>query len=200
MPHSLLTPPTEEPITLAQAKQWMKVDYSDDDEIIELLISAARRYVEAETRRLLPTQVWRLTRTQWPLWYRFAVPLCPVNGISAVQVRDAAGVFQSVSPALLALENGGGGGFIHIIGQVPTPALNMPGGIQIDLNCGYGDAADVPEPLRHAILMLVAYWYEHRAATETETTRTKRFDSLMLSGLVPDSVPALIAPFKVYRL
>ncbi len=200
MPHILLTPPTSEPVTLAQAKDWLKVDSTEDDEILALLITAARRYVEAETRRLLPAQTWRMTRSAWPQWYRIAVPLCPVNSIVAVRVRDGAGVFQPVPLARFMLDNGQNGGFIFVDGTVPSPQLALPSGIQFDMECGYGNAENVPAPLRHAILMLVAYWYEHRAATETDTKRTKRFDSLMLSGLVPDSVPALIAPFKVYRL
>ncbi len=200
MPHTLLTAPTSEPITLAQAKQWLKVETNEDDEILTMLISAARKYVEAETRRLLPTQTWRMTRSSWPQWYRFAVPICPVNSIVSVKVRDGTGVFQAQDLAKFMLENGQNGGFIYIDGAVPAPQLNFPGGIQFDLACGYGDAENVPAPLRHAILMLVAYWYEHRSATESDAPRSKRFDSLMLTGLVPDSVPALIAPFKVYKL
>jgi uncharacterized phiE125 gp8 family phage protein len=48
-------------------------------------------------------------------------------------------------------------------------ALPMPtriaAGIELDVTAGFGDAAsDVPEPLRQAIRLLTAHWYENRAA------------------------------------
>jgi uncharacterized phiE125 gp8 family phage protein len=59
--------------------------------------------------------------------------------------------------------------------------------VTVTFSAGYGAAADVPQALRHAIYMLVAYWYEQR---ETAAGRT------MTS--VPLGFDALIAPFRVY--
>ena len=45
------------------------------------------------------------------------------------------------------------------------PALRERQGIEIDYAAGYGaDREDVPADLRQALLVLVAYWYEHRDA------------------------------------
>ena len=51
------------------------------------------------------------------------------------------------------------------------PRMNTPAsgqsinGIEIDFIAGFGDAGpDVPDGLRRAILLLVAHWYEFRAA------------------------------------
>jgi uncharacterized phiE125 gp8 family phage protein len=40
-------------------------------------------------------------------------------------------------------------------------------GIEITYRCGFGEGAqDVPEPLRQAVLALVAHSFEHREAAE----------------------------------
>jgi hypothetical protein len=41
-----ISPVGEEPITLQQAKDWLQVDYDNDDGLISRLIRAARQYVE----------------------------------------------------------------------------------------------------------------------------------------------------------
>jgi len=62
----LLTPPAAEPVTLADAKAWLRVEHDDDDDVIAALIAGARSHVEAQTRRALITQSWRLVLDRWP--------------------------------------------------------------------------------------------------------------------------------------
>jgi uncharacterized phiE125 gp8 family phage protein len=51
---------------------------------------------------------------------------------------------------------------IHFNASVaPLRAMN---GLEIDFTAGFGEAGtDVPDPLKRAILLLVAHWYEFRA-------------------------------------
>ena len=42
-------PPDELPVTLAEAKEYLKVDFSEDDELIERLISAVTDYAQKYT-------------------------------------------------------------------------------------------------------------------------------------------------------
>jgi len=63
-------------------------------------------------------------------------------------------------------------------------------GLEIDLVCGYGGPEAVPSPLRHAILMLVAYWFEVREAAEHG----------LVEGPVAGRTAALLAPYRVARL
>lgn len=66
MPAILLTPPAAEPLSLAQAKAFLRVEHDDDDELIAALIAGSRLHIEAQTRRALMTQSWRLVRDAWP--------------------------------------------------------------------------------------------------------------------------------------
>ena len=74
-------------------------------------------------------------------------------------------------------------------------ALPAPGraqaGIELDVTVGYGDAAaDMPEPLRQAIRLLVAHWYENRGLVTTGVDYST----------LPQSIAALIAPYRVLSL
>ena len=62
----LLTAAAVEPVTLAEAKAYLRVEHDDDDDVIAALIAGARIHVEAQTRRALITQSWRLVRDAWP--------------------------------------------------------------------------------------------------------------------------------------
>lgn len=52
----VLTPPSVEPITLTQAKAYMRVDFPDDDQLIADLISRARSLCEVVTGRAFASQ------------------------------------------------------------------------------------------------------------------------------------------------
>lgn len=58
----LVTPPVEEPVTLAQAKAHLRLETTlDDDYLTQLLIPAARQYIERVCWRGLLLQTWELT-------------------------------------------------------------------------------------------------------------------------------------------
>src|SRR5829696_8666709 len=82
----LLTRPAVEPVTLADAKAYLRVEHSDDDAVISALIAGARSHIEAQTRRALITQTWRFVRDAWPRDGRIAVVPSPLRQIIAARV------------------------------------------------------------------------------------------------------------------
>jgi len=65
------------------------------------------------------------------------------------------------------------------------------GGIEIEFVAGFGDApSDVPEPIRHALRLLVAHWYEVRNPVHIGSMATR----------VPDTVSELLMPYRARRL
>lgn len=57
----IITPVSVEPITLADMKVMLRVDYNDEDSFISSLITRGRRYAEQITKRALAPQVIRTT-------------------------------------------------------------------------------------------------------------------------------------------
>ena len=151
MTSTLIAPPGEEPVTLAEAKAFCRIDGADEDALVDALIAAARLQVESLTGRALITQSWRLTMACAPRLVE--LPVIPVAAL--VAAPDGA-VLQG--DAVLLVE--------------PVDELT------VDYIAGYGAAADVPGDLKQAVLTLVAYWYENRDAV---TMPPLGFDRLIAS-------------------
>ena len=49
----MIEAPIAEPVSLDEAKRWLKVEKEDENEIILTLITSARLYIEQATQRLL---------------------------------------------------------------------------------------------------------------------------------------------------
>jgi uncharacterized phiE125 gp8 family phage protein len=187
----LLLGPAVEPLTLAEAKTHLRVEHGDDDDVIAALIAGARVHVEAQTRRALITQSWRLIRDAWPDDGRIVVMPVPLRSLTAVRVYKFDGSTQALDPAAFAIDAAAAPAVLAFAaGAMPVPG-RVVGGIELDVEVGYGDTAeDVPEPLRQAIRTLVAHWYENRG--------------LIAAGagvaVLPQSVTALLAPYRVLSL
>jgi uncharacterized phiE125 gp8 family phage protein len=191
MPSILLTAPDVEPVTLAEAKHFLRVEHDDDDDLIAALIAGARVHIEAQTRRALIVQTWRLVRDAWPADGRIAVLPAPLRAIAAARVLDEDGAEQAIDVEAFVTDLASAPAIVSF----PPWSLPLPGkavaGIELDVAVGYGEApADVPEPLRQAIRLLAAHWYENRGLVALGHT----------VALLPATVAALIAPFRVRAL
>jgi uncharacterized phiE125 gp8 family phage protein len=185
----LLTAPAAEPITLTDAKAYLRVAHSDDDAVITALIAAARCHAEAQTRRALITQTWRLIRDCWPPDGRIAVVPAPLRSVVAARVYDAANTAHAVDPAIFVVDKAAA--LLAFAPSMPTEPGRIAAGIEIDVEVGYGNApSDVPQPLRQALCLLIAHWYENRGLIATAPT----------VAVLPSTIAALISPYRVLAL
>lgn len=208
--YELIDGPASEPVTLAEAKLHARIDIDDDDDLVTALITTARQWVEQTTGRCLMTQQWKLTLDNWPASIRdewwdgvrdgpittleanwVDLRKSPVVSIDEVSKReedgvevvwDASNYYQSMQP----------NGFARLTrkrGVIwPIVIYRVAGAIQIKFTCGYGsNASDVPFPIRQAIKMLVAHWYETREP------------NIERGAPVPFTVTAALAPYRVAR-
>ena len=187
----LLAGPAEEPVTLAEAKAWLKVDGADEDALIATLITAARLHLESVTGRALLTQSWRLVLDAWPAGGEVRLPVAPLSALTAIRAFDEDGDEHAIGLAQFLVEAGGTPARLVLPGTVAgMPVLRQRFGIEIDYVAGFGDAADVPQELKQALLVLVAHWFEHR-------------DAVVIAGsgaVIPFGFDRLIAPWREVRL
>jgi uncharacterized phiE125 gp8 family phage protein len=184
----LLTAPAIEPLSLAEAKAYLRVETGDDDEVIGALIAGSRIHVEAQTRRALITQSWRICVDAWPEDGRLTIVPAPLQTLIAARVYDFDNAAHAVDTGAFVLDRGGSA-LIFAPWALPAPG-RLAAGIELDVTVGYGDAAvDVPQALRQAIRLLVAHWYENRGLVAAGTT-----------SVLPSTVAALIAPYRVLSL
>lgn len=185
----LLTAPATEPVSLDEMRAFLRVEHHDDDEVIAALAVGARLHVEAATRRALITQNWRLAFDAWPASGRLEVRPGPLRSLAAARVYDLENVAHDVDTQAF-IPDLGASALIFAPWAVPQPG-RPKAGIEIDVAAGYGDAAaDAPEPLRQAIRLLTAHWYDNRGlvAIGHET------------AVLPQTVAALIAPYRMLSL
>lgn len=191
MPLVLTSGPAAEPVTVAEAKAHMRVDGSAEDALIASLILTSRLHIETALGLALMTQSWRLVLDEWPRPGPVAVPIAPVQSVEAVNVRSLGGAITVVEPAEYVLDGASRPPrLVAVNGSWPAPGRKT-GGIEIELTAGYGStAASVPAPIRQALLLLVAHWYEHREPIEVGKTSTR----------IPDAVSDLLLPYRKVRL
>ncbi len=167
MSFELVEPPAVEPITLAEAKAYLRVDHAAEDALIGDLIAAARGLIEHALGRALITQ--RLIE-RLDCWGERLRPGCfllarpNVQDVHSIKTYDGNGDPHTFDAAHWSLDAASLPSRILLKGGAVFPA---PGptrnGIEIDFTAGFGDAAeDVPAPIRSAILAILADRYERR--------------------------------------
>jgi uncharacterized phiE125 gp8 family phage protein len=182
----VVTPPASEPVSLAEAKLFLRIDHDVEDDLIVMLIAAAREAVEAATGRAL---IKRRVRENLDLWRREAVNgaalgLGPVSAVIAVRLLADNGSQSVIDPERYRLE--GERDRPRLVFPPGLPAtLRSAGGIEIEYECGFaGNASGVPVALRLATLQIVASLYELRTG----------------EAGVPAGARAMMAPFAAARL
>lgn len=184
----VVTAPAAEPISLAEAKAQVRVDHSDSDSDLAMLISSARYHAEETTRRAFITQTLKMTLDGFPGEIR--LPRNPVHSITSIKYLDTNGDQQALDSAAYRLDNQ------SIVARLtPSYGYSWPStyattnAVEITFVAGYGDASsDVPAPIRHAMLLMIATYYDQVR------------ESVVLEGSpmrVPMSSKFLLGPYTI---
>lgn len=157
----LLTAPTTEPVTTAQVKNQLRLDGTDQDTMISSLITAAREGVEKYLGRSLITQTWQVYFND--LLQEMQLPYPPYQSISHVKYYDSDGVQQTLSTDYYQTD------LVSIPGRIkesygytfPSVRYNKMNAVEIQYVTGYGDADDVPAPIKQLIIAIAVDLFEH---------------------------------------
>lgn len=156
---TVITPPDEEPVSVATAKLHMRVDTSADDALIGDYLQAARELCEKLARRAFMTQSFRLVLDGFPASLILKLPRPPLQSVDEITYLDSDGVEHAWTDFTVDARSEPGRIIFH---SLPGDSLLESGAVAIEFTAGYGDAADVPGVFAQAILQTVAVWYENR--------------------------------------
>jgi uncharacterized phiE125 gp8 family phage protein len=188
----LVTAPATEPVSVSEAKLFLRVDGNDDDTLITSLIATARRACEECTKRAFITQTWKLVLDRFPVDedadelefmlgldcpQAIQLPRQPIQSITSIKTTDTTNSQTTVAPATYSVDQSGGRVLLNDGYAWPT-SLRADAAVEITTVNGYGDAAAVPEPIKQAILMFVGTMYNSRQC-----------------GSLPDGAKELLAPY-----
>lgn len=182
----LIEGPRCEPVTIEEARAWLRFDTADEDATIGLLIRSARQALEQAMRGHMISQRWRFVRDAWPNSRVLTLPLAPLQSVDTIRVYDGAGQPHLMTRDQFRLSRCAVVPRLKFDVDPPAPGLGASG-IEIDVTTGYGDTPeDVPGPLRQALRILLARWFDNRGD--------------LAMGPLPGDVLALVAPFRKVRL
>ena len=213
--YRLVTPPVAEPVTLARAKSHLRVDFTDDDDLIRALISTAREMCEQKMQRAIYNQTYELSLDQFnygdwrstipterrnplnfsALWESMALrlPMPRLVSVTSITFLDYSGAEQTLDPSAYSVDTASQPA--RIVPSVdltwPTTDYYVLGSVKVTYVAGsYGDGVEVdncPSSIKSAMLLLVGHLYANREAV-SEKAMT----------VLPLAVDALLGPYKFY--
>lgn len=197
-----LEAPKIEPVSLDEAKLYLKIDQNEEDDLLASMITAARRTIETYCGRCLISQSWRFQVNAGFVFVRSDYAyLQSDQSMAAGGVELPKGPFIELvgTPVLLSGEKTFNIREFRLDTLGPFAKIHLGGGLgptrdtlQVDFKAGYGDKAeDVPAEFKQAILMIVGDLYRNRHASETNSIQ---------EPLLNNTVRSLIEPYRLIRL
>ena len=204
MPIQLVTPPTEEPVSLLEAKLHLRVDFDEDDMLIASLITAARQAAETLTGRQFTTARWKQVLDCFPGPSLMGVPAgqtftlpghaillakAPVQSVVSINYLDMGSMNQTMSALTYTVDAACEPARITpVFGQIWPICLPQIGAVSVTFDAGYGTASQVPEGIKSWIKLRVGSLYAHRE--EVAALSRGRIESLPF-------IDGLLDPYKV---
>lgn len=213
--YQLVTPPAVEPVTLDQAKQQLRVDFSEEDLLITGLITAAREMCEQRMHRAIYNQSYVLSLDQFnygdwrstipmerrnplrfsALWESMALrlPMPRLVSVTSITYLDTCGEQKTLDPGAYRVDPSSEPA--RIVPAVnltwPTTDYYVPGSVKVTYVAGsYGDGAEVsscPAMIKQAILLMVGELYKNREESSEANLKS-----------VPFGINALLSPYRFY--
>ena len=203
---TLVTAPAVEPLTEAEVWDHLRVTLTGspavpaDQTLISMLIQAARETIDGRDGwlgRSLVTQTWDLTLHDFPRADSIRLPLPPVQSITSVKYIDTDGVEQTFAASKYSLSAD-----THWRARVDLgfdeswPGTRcVPDAVTVRFVAGYSATSDsppdlranVPRPIRQALLLMIGHLYEHREAVSAGVSMSE----------MPMAVESLLTPYRV---
>lgn len=182
----LLTAPTLEPVTVADAKLAARLDGSHWDAIVGPAIAAARAVAEHQTGRHFMLQTWRVELTDWPS-VDDELPFLRPSGVAVTYWNGSTWPTLSSGAYVWAAQDRG-------IALAPALGSSWPAlgevaigpRVRIDVTLGATDPAQVPPAAQSFIKALVAVMAADPSLTAMDALASSAY------------LPRMLDPVRLY--
>lgn len=195
MAYKITVPATVEPITLAEARKHLRIEpfgsplEHPDDSYILTLITIAREFCEQYLERALAVQTIQMALDDFPS-QSIPTPLSPTSSITSIIYFDTDNNQQTVATTVYGLDDYSEPNWIVLKAGQRWPLTNQSANnVKIVMTVGYAPA-NVPSPIKSAMLLIIGNFYENRQQDVLGNTRIS-FNSL------PLGVYNLLQPYRL---
>ncbi|MBT5551702.1 MAG: hypothetical protein HOJ79_14625 [Nitrospina sp.] len=194
------TPPVSEPVSLAEAKSFLRITDADDDALITSLVTAVRQKAENWTRRLFITQTWVLWQDSVPDGFTLSIPLSPLQSVSYIKSYDLSNVVSTFDSSNYLIDSSSTPGRVSLNdGQSWPTLLRRINALEVEFVAGFGGASSVPEPIKQGILQWIKLLFANKSKLFESDESTSGL--LELNRLpIPPAVMVLWEPYRVFKI
>lgn len=156
----VVTGPSVEPVTLAEAKNHLNLSPSDEahDEILAQYIAASRQQLETDINFAL---IVRTMRVKIPEIASVRLPMGPLATVSSITYFDRDNVSQTLSTSLYSVDTATDS--IRLIGDSFPSVYDRWDAVTVNYTIGKAaNATQVPPLCKSAVLLLVGHYFENR--------------------------------------
>jgi len=222
MAYQLKTPPASEPVTLSEAKSYLRITDTADDAFINALIIAVRQRFESWAARSLITQTWTLWLDGFPRKSKkdassegyFELPVAyfdkvdrlldisrpPLQSVVFLQTYDIANtatVFNSFNYLVDTASNPGRVALNQ--GAVWPTGLRSVNAVEIEFVAGYGNASAVPDAIKQGILLWIKLLFADKSKLFESDESTPGLAEINRVP-IPPVVKALWEPYRMVKI
>lgn len=161
MAYKVITPPTE-PIGITEARAQCRITHTDEDDLIGVYITAARKYCEHYLQRSVGAQTLELALDEFPDG-AIELPMSPATSITSIKYINTSGVETTLSSLVYTLDD-----YSHLSWVLRAYGTEWPetqevaNAVKIRYVAG---ESTVPAQVRAAMLLMIEHLFENRAAT-----------------------------------
>ena len=159
--------------TTAEAKDFLKVDTTADDTLIDNLIKAATESCQIYTNQYFLNTVVEQYSDKWSEVY--TLYKSPVSSITHIKYYDTNDSEQTWASSNYILDDVSKPARIGLAVDATLPDLaDRINAVHVKYTVGYGTASsDVPDGIKQAVLLTLGNWYENRQTVITGRTATE---------------------------
>jgi uncharacterized phiE125 gp8 family phage protein len=161
--YKVTTAPTTEPLTRSEVKNYLKVDSTSDDALIDTLITAARQWVENHCALALLPQTVLEVFDGLPQGGTLNLRISPLREVSGLHYLDSAGAVQVMASGIYRVDTVTmPPRIIRKYDQTWPDTQNTPGNASAIYTAGYDNSSAVPAAIKTAMLLTIADMYDNR--------------------------------------